>query len=75
VARHSATTNEESESGSLSIVYVQLNSGEVIKVTPATSVLVQPHMVIIYDGELAVASYPRQDVFSCTRRETCPSFT
>jgi hypothetical protein len=50
-------------------------SGEVATISPATKVVVQPDMVIVYNGELMVASYPRRDVFSCSLQETSPSFT
>ena len=58
-----------------SSVYVHLMSGEVATISPATKVVVQPDMVIVYNGELMVASYPRRDVFSCSLQETSPSFT
>jgi hypothetical protein len=57
------------------VVYVHLNSGEVVTVTPATSVAVQPSSVVIYDGSVPVASYPRSQVFSCTRSKDCPALT
>jgi hypothetical protein len=50
-------------------------SGEVATISPATNVVVLPDMVIVYNGELAVASYPRREVFSCSMQETSPSFT
>jgi hypothetical protein len=58
-----------------SSVYVHLMSGEVATISPATNVVVLPDMVIVYNGELAVASYPRREVFSCSMQETSPSFT
>jgi hypothetical protein len=56
-----------------SAVYVHFMSGEVATISPATSVLVQPDMVIIYNGLQPVASYPRKDVFSCSKTETSPT--
>ena len=64
----------ESHDGS-SVVYVHFMSGEVAVITPATNVVVQPAIVLIYDGSRPVASYPRRDVFSCSLRETSPAFT
>ena len=62
-------------SASGSAVYVHFMSGEVARITPATSVIVQPDIVLIYDGAQPVASYPRKEVFSCSLQETSPSFT
>jgi len=56
-------------------VHVHFMSGEVATVSPATSVMVQNDMVIVYDGVLPVASYRRKEVFSCSRTEISPSFT
>ena len=50
-------------------------SGEVAAITPATSVEVKTSMVVVYDGDRPVATYPRRDVFSCSLRETAPAFT
>jgi hypothetical protein len=56
-------------------VFVYLNSGEMVTVSPASSVAVQPDRVIVYDGVQAVASYRRSEVFSCSRTEESPAFT
>ena len=61
------------ESGS--VVYVHLMSGEVATISPATNVVVQAEMVLVYNGSQAVAEYPRRNVFSCSLQETSPSFT
>ena len=57
------------------VVYVYLTSGEVVAVRPASSVTVQPDRVIVYDGELPVASYRRREVFSCSRTQDSPACT
>lgn len=57
-----------------SSVYVHFMSGEVAIIRPATSVTVQQDMILIYNGTLPVAEYPRRQVFSCSMRETSPSF-
>jgi hypothetical protein len=62
-------------SDSESVVYVHLMSGEVATISPATNVVVEPDMVLVYDGETPVAEYPRRNVFSCSLREISPSFT
>ena len=56
-------------------MYVHFMSGEVATISPATNVVVEPGMVLVYDGARPVASYPRRDVFSCSLQETSPSFT
>jgi hypothetical protein len=56
-------------------VYVYFTSGEVVTVSPASSVAVQPDRVIVYDGVEPVASYRRSEVFSCSRTEESPAFT
>jgi hypothetical protein len=50
-------------------------SGEVATISPATNVVVQAEMVLVYNGSKAVAEYPRRNVFSCSLQETSPSFT
>ena len=65
----------EPEAVHASSVYVHFMSGEVATISPATSVLVQPDMVVIYNGAVPVASYPRREVFSSSLRETSPAFT
>jgi hypothetical protein len=56
-------------------VYVHFMSGEVATITPATDVVVQPDMVLVYNGPLPVASYPRKDVFSCSKTQTSPTLS
>jgi hypothetical protein len=63
------------EPAAASSVYVHLMSGDVARISPATGVVVQPDMVVVYNAEVAVASYPRREVFSCSLQETSPSFT
>ncbi len=50
-------------------------SGEVATLSPATSVQVQPDVVIVYNGLQPIASYPRRNVFSCSKTETSPTLT
>jgi hypothetical protein len=50
-------------------------SGEVATISPATNVVVESEMVLVYDGLTPVAEYPRRNVFSCSLREISPSFT
>ena len=57
------------------MVYVHLMSGEVATISPATNVVVQANMVLVYDGQALVAEYPRRNVFSCSLQEISPSFT
>jgi hypothetical protein len=57
------------------VVYVYLTSGEVVAVSPASSVTVHPDSVIVYDGGLPVASYRRREVFSCSRTQDSPACT
>ena len=74
----SLSTTEEAlptEPEPVSVVYVLLNSGEVATISPATSVSVDRDVVIVYHGALAVASYARKDVFSCSRTRVSPAFT
>lgn len=59
----------------LTSVYVHLISGEVAIISPATDVVVQSHMVLVYNGAQPVASYPRREVFSCSKTETSPTLT
>ena len=63
------------ETESQSTVYVHLMSGEVAVISPATSVLVQSEMVLVYNGSQPVASYPRKVVFSCSKTQTSPTLT
>lgn len=56
-------------------MYVHLMSGEVATISPATSVVVQANMVLVYNGTQPVASYPRKDVFSCSKTPTSPTLT
>lgn len=58
-----------------SVVYVQLNSGDVETVSPATSCEVQRDLVLVYNGPALVATYPRKDVFGCSRSPVCPALT
>ena len=58
-----------------SAVYVHLMSGEVATIRPATSVVVQSSMVLIYNGSQPVASYPRKEVFSCSKTPSSPALT
>jgi hypothetical protein len=58
-----------------SAVYVHFMSGDVAIITPATNVVVQQDMILVYNGPTAVAEYPRRQVFSCSLQETSPSFT
>ena len=53
-------------------VYVHFMSGEVATIRPATSVVVQSEMVLVYNGSQPVASYPRREVFSCSKTPTSP---
>lgn len=73
--RSSAAKAIEQEPVSQSSVYVHLMSGEVAVINPATNVHVQSNIVVVYNGVMAVASYPRKDVFSCSLQETSPAFT
>jgi hypothetical protein len=62
-------------SDSQSSVYVHLMSGEVAIISPATSVLVQSDVVLVYNGAQPVASYPRKVVFSCSKMQTSPTLS
>jgi hypothetical protein len=73
--REEAVTLPSGISERPSSVYVYFTSGEVVTVSPASSVAVQPDRVIVYDGVQAVASYRRSEVFSCSRTEESPAFT
>ena len=57
------------------VVYVTLTSGEVIELSPATTVSVDPDLIVVFNGYEPVASYPRASVFSCTKSPTSPAFT
>lgn len=50
-------------------------SGEVAIISPATRVEVRHDIVLVYNGMQPVASYPRRDVFSSSKREISPSLT
>src|SRR5690606_29720785 len=54
-------------------VYVHLMSGEIATISPATSVVVQSHTVVVFNGVQAVAAYPRRDVFCCSKTEISPT--
>jgi hypothetical protein len=75
VPRSSAANAILPEPTPVSSVYVHLMSGEVAIINPATRVNVEPDVVIVYNGAMPVASYPRKDVFSCSLQETSPAFT
>jgi len=53
-------------------IFVYFCSGVIEPIRPATSVQALPDEIVVRNGDQAVASFPRSQVFFCSRVQTPP---